>query len=110
MSTTPARGAAFLIEPVGDREVFICADFTDTDRMYAKTAEDFVDKEVLPRLAEIEAGQEGLMPQLLKRAGKLGLLMLDIPEEDGGLGLSKATSMLVSVQVANRLQLQRNLV
>ncbi|MDP3937445.1 MAG: acyl-CoA dehydrogenase family protein [Deltaproteobacteria bacterium] len=100
MSTTPARGAAFLIEPVGSRDVFICADFNETDRMYAKTAEDFVDKEVLSRLPEIEAGQEGLMPQLLKRAGELGLLMLDIPEEDGGLGLSKATSMLVSERAA----------
>lgn len=100
MPAGPARGAAFLIEPVGHREVFICADFDESDRMYAKTAEDFVDKEVLPRLADIEAGEKGLIPRLLRRAGELGLLMLDIPEADGGLGLSKATSMLVSERAA----------
>src|SRR5262249_22093244 len=71
-------------------------DFTDDDLLYAKTAEDFVRGEVLPKLDEIEAKEEGLMPALLRRAGELGLLMVDIPERHGGLGLHKTTSMLVS--------------
>src|SRR6185295_17875756 len=57
---------------------------------------DFVRGEVTPRLEEIEAKAEGVMPALLKRAGELGLLMVDIPEAHGGLGLHKTTSMLVS--------------
>ncbi len=40
------------------------------------------------------------MPRLLKRAGDLGLLMIDVPEKEGGLGLAKATSMLVSERAA----------
>jgi alkylation response protein AidB-like acyl-CoA dehydrogenase len=81
---------------VGTRPQFTGADFTDDDRLYAKTAEDFVRGEVLPRLDEIEAKKEGLMPALLRRAGELGLLMIDVPERYGGLGLRKTTSMLVS--------------
>ena len=96
MIDTPAVGGGFLIEPVGNREVFTDADFGESDLMYARTARDFVTKEVLPRLREIEEQQEGVMPSLLRRAGELGLLMLDIPEHYGGLGASKATSMLVS--------------
>ena len=91
-----APGASWLVAPVGAHEQFTGADFTDTDVLYAKTAEDFVRGEVLPRLDEIEAKEEGLMPTLLKRVGELGIPMVDIPEAYGGLGLHKTTSMLVS--------------
>jgi len=95
-----ARGGAFLIEPLGSRDIFITGEFTDEQLAYAETAEDFVTKEILPKLDAIERKEEGLMPKLIKRAGELGLLMIDIPEQDGGLGLDKATSMLVSERAA----------
>jgi alkylation response protein AidB-like acyl-CoA dehydrogenase len=91
-----AGGAAWLVAPVGTHAQFTGADFTDDDRLYAETAEKFVRDEVLPRLEELEAKKEGLMPALLRRAGELGLLMIDVPERYGGLGLRKTTSMLVS--------------
>jgi alkylation response protein AidB-like acyl-CoA dehydrogenase len=91
-----ASGASWLVAPVGTHPQFTGAEFTDDDLLYAKTAEDFVRGEVLPKLDEIEAKEEGLMPALLRRAGELGLLMVDIPERHGGLGLHKTTSMLVS--------------
>ena len=89
-------GASWLMTPVGTVEQFTGADFGEDDLLYARTAEDFVRGEVLPQLEAIESKQEGLMPALLKRAGELGLLMVDIPERYGGLGLRKTTSMLVS--------------
>src|SRR5207245_3294863 len=95
-SARVARGGSWLIEPVGASPQFTGADFTQDDVLYAKTAEDFVRDEVLTRLEEIEAKEEGLMPALLRRAGELGLLMIDVPEHYGGLGLRKTTSMLVS--------------
>ena len=89
-------GASWLVTPVGAAPQFTGADFSEDDLLYAKTAEDFVRDEVLPQLEDLEAKKEGLMPALLKRAGELGLLMVDIPEQYGGLGLRKTTSMLVS--------------
>ena len=80
-------GGHWLVAPVGSTPQFTGADFTEEDLLYAKTAEDFVRGEVLPKLDEIEAKEEGLMPALLRRAGELGLLMVDIPERHGGLGL-----------------------
>jgi len=89
-------GGHWLVTPVASAPQFTGADFTEEDILYAKTAEDFVRHEVLTRLTEIEEKREGVMPELLKRAGALGLLMIDIPERYGGLGLHKTTSMLVS--------------
>jgi alkylation response protein AidB-like acyl-CoA dehydrogenase len=93
---TVAPGASWLVSPVGTHAQFTGADFTETDLLFGKTAEDFVRGEVQPRLEEIEAKVEGLMPALLKRAGELGLLMVDIPERYGGLGLRKTTSLLLA--------------
>jgi alkylation response protein AidB-like acyl-CoA dehydrogenase len=89
-------GGSWLVATVGAHEQFTGADFTEEDLLYARTAEDFVRNEVLTQLDALEAKQEGLMPALLRRAGALGLLMVDIPEQYGGLGLRKTTSMLVS--------------
>jgi alkylation response protein AidB-like acyl-CoA dehydrogenase len=89
-------GGSWLLVPIGLAPQFTGADFSEDDLLYAKTAEDFVRDEVLTRLDEIESKKEGVMPGLLKRAGELGLLMIDVPEAYGGLGLRKTTSMLVS--------------
>jgi alkylation response protein AidB-like acyl-CoA dehydrogenase len=93
-------GGSWLVAPVGSSAQFTGAAFSEEDLLYAKTAEDFVRGEVLPVLDRIEAKEEGLLPALLKRAGELGLLMIDLPERWGGLGLRKTTSMLVSERSA----------
>jgi alkylation response protein AidB-like acyl-CoA dehydrogenase len=92
-------GCAFLIEPVPDW-VFTKEDFTEEQRAMARTAEEFVEREVLPRAGEIEEKKPGVVPQLLKRAGEIGLLAIEVPEQYGGLGLDKATAMLVSERAA----------
>jgi alkylation response protein AidB-like acyl-CoA dehydrogenase len=74
--------------------------FTDEQREMARQAREFADEEILPRVAEIEAKQPGLMPALLRKAGEVGLLMVDVPPEHGGLGLGKTTSMLIAEQFA----------
>lgn len=92
-------GCAFLIEPVPEK-IFTKEDFTDEQREMARTAGAFLEREVLPRLPEIEEKKPGVMPELLRRAGDLGLLAVEVPEAYGGLGLDKATAMLVSERVA----------
>jgi alkylation response protein AidB-like acyl-CoA dehydrogenase len=90
------RGGSFLIAQSDPKSVFTPEDFGEEQRLFAKTAEDFVVGEVLANLERTEAKEEGAMVGLLKKAGELGLLMIDIPEKYGGLELDKATSMLVS--------------
>lgn len=90
------KGGAFLIEDLSGEDIITPEDFTDEHRMIAKTTEEFVEKEVVPHLEEIENHQFEHSVNLLKKAGELGLLSADIPEEYGGLNLDKISSSLIA--------------
>jgi len=89
-------GLSYLVEPCGSTPVFAPEYFDDDQRMIQQTAQDFILKEVVPKDAAIEAKEPGVLPGLLKQAGRLGLLSVDVPEEYGGLGGDKTTSNLVA--------------
>ena len=72
--------------------------FSEEQREIARAARRFSVDEILPKIAQIESKKSGLVPELLRKAGELGLLMVDIPTEYGGLGLDKTTSMLIAEQ------------
>jgi alkylation response protein AidB-like acyl-CoA dehydrogenase len=92
-------GGHWLLEPLGRQSIFTPEQFTAEQTAFAETAGSFATGKVLPRVAEIEAKKPGVLRELLKDAGELGLLMLDIPESYGGLGTDKTTSMLVTEQM-----------
>lgn len=93
------KGGAFLLQETPPHEIFTPEDFTSDQQLIAHTAREFIDKEILPRIEEIETLPQGLNRQLLTKAGEVGLLMMDVPEEYGGMGLDLSTSMLVSETV-----------
>lgn len=100
MSKEIVRGGSFIIEDAENISIFTPEDFTEEHRMIGKTAEDYVAGEVAPKIEQIEAQEEGLVKELLKGAGELGLLSADIPEEYGGMGLDKISSILITEKVA----------
>src|SRR5262245_47795692 len=95
-----SQGAAFLWEEAGTRPILTPEGFSDEQRAIAESAREFAEKEISPRIREIESRKVGLVPQLLRKAGELGLLMVDVPTEYGGLGLGKTTVMLVAERLA----------
>ncbi|MBU8790200.1 acyl-CoA dehydrogenase family protein [Oceanobacillus caeni] len=90
------KGGAFLTEDLTSDDVITPEDFNDEQKLIAKTTHDFVDKEVLPNIEELENQNFDLNKNLLKKAGELGLLGADVPEEYGGLGLDKTSSALIT--------------
>jgi alkylation response protein AidB-like acyl-CoA dehydrogenase len=94
------KGGSFLIEDRAPEEVFTPEDINDEQRMFARTAEEFLRKEVIPREDAIYAKDYSVHRELMKQAGELGLLSIDIPEKYGGLGLHKVSSAVVGEQFA----------
>lgn len=94
------RGGAFVLEPAPAHRVATPEDFTEEQLAFRKTASDFVKNEVEPRIDAIEAKEPGVMVDLMHKAAELGLLMIAIPESHGGLGLDKATDMLIAEVLA----------
>lgn len=88
-------GGEFLINDIHYGDVFTPEDFSEEHRMFYQTARDFVQKEVLPNIDRLEHKDHDLVLSLLRKAGELGLLGTDVPEEYGGLGLDKVSTTVV---------------
>jgi butyryl-CoA dehydrogenase len=100
LGVAAARGGGFLIEERALHEVFTPEDFTDEQRMIAQAAEDFMETEMVPRLPEILALKYEATRELLRKAGEMGLLGVEIPAEYGGLGLDKVSGCLIAEKAA----------
>ncbi len=94
------KGGAFLVEDLTGDDVITPEDFTEEHHMIAKTTEDFVEGEVVPLIDQLENHEFEHSVELLKKAGELGLLSADIPEEYGGLALDKISSSLITEKFA----------
>src|SRR6476646_2419159 len=98
--TAILRGGEWLIQPTAADAVFTPERLTEEHRLIARTAQEFVDNEVLPKLDQLEQKDWGLARNLVKKGAELGLLGVDVPEAYGGLGLDKVTSLVVSEKLA----------
>ena len=96
---TLTRGGSWLIEEALLESVFTRERLNDEQRMIGQTAEEFIDKEVLPANDRLEQKDWDLARALGRRCGELGLLATDVPEAYGGLDLDKTSSVVVGEAV-----------
>jgi alkylation response protein AidB-like acyl-CoA dehydrogenase len=101
-SLTLSPGGGFLLEATGSATIFTPEMLSEEQQLMRATADDFVKREVEPRLADIENKKPGVMRAILQKAGELGLLGHDIPVAFGGLGGDKTSSSLIT-EAASRV-------
>jgi alkylation response protein AidB-like acyl-CoA dehydrogenase len=97
MMSEKVHGGAFLQESKG--ATFHPEQLGMEDRLMAETAERFVREQVIPLVPRLEQ-DPSMMRELLREAGGLGLLGIDLPISYGGLALSKTTSALIAEKIA----------
>lgn len=90
----------FLVTPTAPGKIFTREQLTEEQLEMGKTVKTFTDSKVMPKSKELEekahdADGTPLIVRLMREAGQLGLLAVDIPEEFGGLSMDLTTTMYV---------------
>src|SRR5262245_11290139 len=98
--TSILRGGEWLLQSTDAGSVFTPEKLTEEHRLIARTAQEFIENEVLPVLDQLETKDWALARSLVRRGAALGLLGVDVPEAYGGLALDKVTSLVVSEKLA----------
>src|SRR6266550_6945342 len=99
MQSLPS-GGGFLLAPCGATRIGTTDDFTEEQREFYKVAHNFMVQRVVPQADKIEHKDNKLLRALIREAGELGLLSIDIPEAFGGLAQDETTSMLIGEAMA----------
>lgn len=95
-TVTGIQGGGFLIQSSQPENTYTPEDFNEDQKLIAQTCDDFLDKEVLPHIIDIDAQKEGLMQSLLDKAGELGLIGAALPTQYNGLGEDFVTATLIT--------------
>jgi alkylation response protein AidB-like acyl-CoA dehydrogenase len=96
------KGGSFIFEDHSPKDIFAPEDISDEHQLIGQTAAEFTEKEVLPRDEEIESKSYAIHRELLQKAGELGLLSIDIPEQYGGAGLDLLSSLVASENMSGQ--------
>src|SRR6266436_4608699 len=105
MATAPltkraAKGGSFLLESPQPSDFSTPADVTDEQKWIGQTAEELVLKKVFPSIKDLENKKPGLMAELVKKGGEVGLMGGGVPEEFGGAGLDKISTTVLTEKLS----------
>ena len=94
------KGGEFLIKDQEAKDIFIPEEFIEEQKMMASATTEFVEKELDPNRERFEKKDYQLTEDCMKKAGKLGLLGISIPEKYGGMGMPFNTSILICDKIS----------
>ncbi len=88
MSAGQESGASFLLHAVAPEDVVVPDDLGEEELMLARTMRDFSERDVADAMDRLLEGDEPTVRMLFRKAAELGLFMIEVPEEYGGLDLN----------------------
>ena len=94
--TENLNGGHFLVQSTPETAVFTPEDFSKENKAIAKSVKEFIAGEIQSRWDEVEHVNNELSRELMRKAGEIGLLAADIPEEYDGMALDKVSSLIIS--------------
>ena len=94
------QGGQFLLDTVGSHAFFIPEDFSADELAIGQTAQDFMAREIIPYIEQLEKKDYDRLLTAFKVAGDLGMFMTVVPEEWGGLGCAETVNALVAEKLA----------
>ncbi len=89
------QGGVFLIEDAQPDDIVTPEDLNEEQRMMQRTFRDFGERDVAEAAEEIEKQNSEVILQLFQKAAELGMFMIEVSEEDGGLGLDFVSTLAV---------------
>jgi alkylation response protein AidB-like acyl-CoA dehydrogenase len=95
-----APGGSFMTGPVEAGSVFTPEQLSDEHRAIREAMTAFVDKEVAPRHEQVEGKDYSTHRALLEKLGADGFLGIDVPEQYGGAGLDRISSLVVNEAIS----------
>lgn len=93
------QGGSFLLSTTDFNDIFTPEDFNDEHRMVADSMTSFLDENVFAVMDDLEKKKEGLMRELLVKAGEYGFLGMDIPEKYDGTETDEICSTIIAEKV-----------
>jgi alkylation response protein AidB-like acyl-CoA dehydrogenase len=100
VETKRVTGGSFLIEDLTPNDVFTPEDLSLEQRQIAEMTAEFAENRIATQITEIEAKNFEVSRVLMREAGELGLLGVDVPEEYGGVELDKVTSAIIADRIS----------
>lgn len=100
MNNKLIKGGEFLVKETAYTDIFIPEELSEDQKMMAQTTSDFIDKEVIPHIEQVEEHDREKLAELVRKAGEYGLLGVSVPEEYEGFGQNTVTAMKVVEEVA----------
>ncbi|MFC1580743.1 acyl-CoA dehydrogenase family protein [Thermodesulfobacteriota bacterium] len=95
-NSVPGGGMFLMERDIPFQGVFTPEDFSSEHKDIGAAVEDFIKGEITHRWEEIEELNIDLSKELMRKAGELGFLAIDIPERYDGMEMDKISSAITS--------------